>query len=157
MKKMLLIVLLLAVPSMALAQDSGGPSSDPSGPAPRSWNNPDIFHQRAHVCFGTPGTLPCDPNNIVGTTFTTYIRFWAPNTQNYTRFYFITDVEGALIDFQQGFGPDFVGFNEHSVTFSLPGGVYKFISVIIGDNGKIAFSEHYRFRACSGFPCPNGP
>ena len=152
MLKVLLAVLLVALPMVASAAEETVVSS--SDPAPKSWLAPDIFHVLAHSC-NIP-SLTCGPDNLVTNAFGALIRIWVPVTQNYDRFFIFTDTEGNVRLPVFGFsgvlpGPGFSTIFVSGV--SLPDssnvatrGLYKFISVIIAADGRTAFSDYYRFR-----------
>ena len=84
--------------------------------------------------------------------FRAVVRVWVPTNQDYTRFFFITDKEGKLVNFAQSSGPLTSGVNVLTTTFNaLPtdgasGGQYKFICLVIGVNGIAAFSPYFEFR-----------
>lgn len=145
MKRLLVILLLVLAPSVSLAQDLVQGGMDPS---PRSAVAPDIFHFKAQVCLSF--AVNCGPDNIVGTTFTTYIDLFVPITQPYSRFYIVTDTEGNVVALSLGGTGTLTGGTRNilSIGFTLPPGLYKFISLVIGADGRIAFSDYYRFRVC---------
>jgi hypothetical protein len=147
MFRIVFLLLFLALPSLAFAQQ--GTKGAP--PTAKSWLEDDIFFQRAHVNeVGEPDSQV--PDNIPIGQFRAVIRIWVPTDQSYTRFFFITDKEGKLVNFVQNSGALTQGFNELSATFdALPtagasGGQYKFICLVVGANGIAAFSPYYEFR-----------
>jgi len=157
MKKLLVMLLLLALPSIALALEPPGPvirvpdteSAIGAGPAPKSWTSNDIFYVRAHICR-TLGVSICGPDPLVtsGATFNAFIRIFVPSTEFQIIFFLITDTENAVVTSGGGGSTQvFQGFNNFAVSFNLPDGVYKFISIAQGQSsGKVALSEYYRFR-----------
>ena len=150
MLKVLLAVLLVALPMVASAAEETVVSS--SDPAPKSWLAPDIFHVLAHSC-NIP-SLTCGPDNLVTNAFGALIRIWVPVTQNYDRFFIFTDTEGNVRSISGFSGVLSAGFNTISLSgVSLPDsgnvatrGLYKFISIIIAADGRTALSDYYRFR-----------
>ena len=139
MKKLLLMLLLLAFPAVSLAQQDGS--------EPNSFNNPgtDIFVQRAETCgstiancgspTGTPANVINAPNFVKG-----FVSFRVPTSQTYTLFFLASDLEGSLSPATQIVqqGPLTLTAGESasvSGQFSALGsGVYKFITIIIGED-----------------------
>ena len=140
MKKLAVIALLLLVPSLALAQDQRAQT-----PAPQSALLPDVFHRVAHTC--QTFAQGCGPDNIVFGSFLAYIEVFIPFTANCTRHYINGDIEGALVGYQTFTGV-LPGGTTHTLStgFTLPAGLYKFISIVVCDNGKTAVSDWFRFR-----------
>ena len=143
MFRIMFLLFFLALPSFAFAQN-----------APRtakSWLADDIFFQRTHVNEVTEPDSQV-PDNIPIGQFRAVVRVWVPIDQSYTRFFFITDKEGKVVNFVQNSGTLPQGFNELSATFdALPtdgpsGGQYKFLCLVVGANGVAAFSPYYEFR-----------
>ena len=64
MKKLLLILVVLALPSVSLAQEVIV-STEP-GPSPKSWLLPDIFHRSAEICQAISGCVADDVVNLPG-------------------------------------------------------------------------------------------
>ena len=152
MLKLVLALLVAALPMAASAAEEIGSTHSPRL-APKSWqNSSDIFHNLAHACFS--GVTSCGPDNTVNSPFYLYIDFEAPVTQVYTRYWIVTDVEGNVVFIDQNttvkpggtntifFGPIFLPGSGNVASR----GVYRFLSLIIGADGKIAFSDYYRFR-----------
>lgn len=169
MKKLLLVLLVLALPSIASAvQPSGKPVLVPEseadsggGPTPKSWLFNDIFFVRAHICRPLAVTI-CGPDPLVnsGASFNGVIRIWVPFFDLYTVYFFVTDSEGNVISFIVG---DFnLGGNTYNNFFStflpLSDGLYKFLGLAVGNgSGAITFSNHFQFRvggSPSGGCCP---
>lgn len=166
MKKLLLILFVLALPSFALPAFSFAepemvvvPDADPdpnsksgSGATPRSWLANDLFHLLAHACNIPSST--CDPDNVVTNAFGARIQLFVPTTQAYTIFWIFTDTEGNAIVIAPFTQPLSAG----TITAFLSGvvlptsssvatrGLYKFISIVVGANGIAAFSDYYRVR-----------
>ena len=145
MKKLLFVLFVLALPSVAFAQDNL--LSSETVPAPKSALAPDIFHFRAHTCIS--GATNCGPDNLVtASLFATYIDLFVPVTQSYSRFYIVTDTEGNVVGFGASTSTLTGGTrNALFLNFALPPGLYKFISIVAGADGRLAFSDYYRFRA----------
>jgi hypothetical protein len=160
MKKLpvLLLVLVLALPSLASAVESSGtpvlvPDSGTDsggGPTPKSWLFNDIFFVRAHICRPL-GVTVCGPDPLVssGVSFNGVIRLFVPFSDVYTVFFFVTDSEGSVILFTSGnfqlFGSSYASFFQ---TFPpIADGLYKFLGLAVGNgSGRITFSNHYQFR-----------
>ena len=151
MKRLLVIAFILVLPTVSFAQEQVAvPDSDPT---PKSFSVNDLFHALAHACNIPSST--CGPNNVVTNPFGALIRVFFPTGQGYTNHWIVTDIEGNVVSIAS-FGPDFrpSGFTTFFISgFNIPGssnvatrGLYKFISVIIGNDGQIAFSDYYRFR-----------
>jgi hypothetical protein len=159
--KPLLMLLLLAFPAVSLAQQDA--------PEPYSFNNPttDIFVQRAETCGSTIancGTLAGTPANVINSPnfVKGFVSFRVPTNQTYSVIFLASDLEGSLNGATQIVqqGPlTLTGGDSVSVSgqFSALGsGVYKFIAIIIGADGRVAISDPYRFRYCNA-ACINGP
>jgi hypothetical protein len=156
MKKLLAMLLLLALPSIASAVESVGPairvpdtgSATTPEPTPKSWLFNDIFYVRAHICRN--GVSLCGPDPLVssGATFNAIIRIFSPRTEFQILHFLITDEENAVVAVGGGGSQQvFQGFNDFFVPFNLVDGVYKFISIAQGlSSGRAALSEYYRFR-----------
>lgn len=153
MSRLILALMLVALPMVASAAEETAVHKP--GRAPKSWVNPnDIFHFLAHACDAPAGTVTCGPDNIVSNPFSLLIEFDAPVTQAYTRFWIITDTEGNVEFLDQSTTVRAAGTNTLVLTgISLPGsgdalsrGLYKFISIVAGENGKVSLSNYYPFR-----------
>ena len=150
MKKLAVILLVLALPAVSFAQSEVvTPGTNPTA---KSAVASDILHTRAHICL--TGNSTCGPDNLVSSPFGALIQLFVPTTQTYTRLYVFTDIEGNVVNLV-AFGSVIpAGFTTFSLNgVNLPGsgsvatrGLYKFISLVIGDDGRIAFSDYYRFR-----------
>jgi hypothetical protein len=146
MKKLLLVLLALTVlglPSIAAAQEMAAGTQS----APSNFFNPDIFVERAQTCsFFFAG---CGPDNFVdGFAFDAYVRVFYPVSQFYSRFYLITDIERNVVAILGGSSFQFSGdVSDNFVTFSLFPGLYLFQLIVFGDDGRMATSDSYRFRA----------
>ncbi len=151
-----LLVLVLALPSIASANDSAGgitraPDTESDGastPLPKSWLLNDIFFVRAHICRS--GVTLCGPDPLVssGANFNAVTRIFAPFSENEVFYFLITDSENAVVAIQGG-GVVFVssGYSNWFASFNLPDGVYKFVALAQGlSSGRISLSEYYRFR-----------
>jgi hypothetical protein len=171
MKRLLLVLFVLALPTFALpafsfaapemvvvpVPDSDvGPSSKPgSGATPRSFLSNDLFHELAHAC-NFPGTS-CGPDNIVTNAFGARVLLFVPTTQLYTIYWIFTDTEGNAISISafnffltagtQNFFLSGVSLPTSSSVATR--GLYKFISLVVGENGIVALSDYYRFRVTS--------
>jgi hypothetical protein len=149
MVKLVLIVLMVALPLAASAAEE-------TGPATRAWlNTNDVFHYRAHACNAPAGGITCGPDNLVNNPFTLLVRFDAPQAQSYTIYWIITDTEGTVALLEQATAVSPAGPNTLVLTgLSLPPsasepfskGLYKFISIVAGASGKISLSNYYPFR-----------
>jgi hypothetical protein len=147
MMRVFFLLVFLALPSLAFGQ-----TVTPDAPATaKSWLEDDIFFQRTHVNeVGAPDSQV--PDTIPIGAIRAVVRVWVPTNQDYTRFFFITDKEGKLVNVAQFSGPLTSGFNVLSATFDpLPtagasGGQYKFICLVIGANGIASFSPYFEFR-----------
>jgi hypothetical protein len=158
MKKLIALLLLLALPSIASAVESSGvpirvpdtEADSASGPTPKSWLSNDYFYVRAHICRS--GTTVCGPDPLVssGFSFNAIVRLASANafTENANLYFLITDSENAVVSIGgPGPVPVLPGFNNYFVTFALPDGLYRFISIVQGlSTGKVALSDYYRFR-----------
>jgi hypothetical protein len=147
MVRVLLVQAFLVFSSLTFAQ-----TVTAEAPATaKSWLEDDIFFQRTHVNkVGAPDSQV--PDTIPIGAIRAVVRVWVPTNQDYTRFFFITDKEGKLVNVAQSSGPLTTGFNVLTTTFdALPtagasGGQYKFICLVIGANGIAAFSPYFEFR-----------
>jgi hypothetical protein len=154
-----------ALPSIASAAESvgrptrvpGAESEGAASPTPKSWLLAEIFYVRAHVC--RTGISLCGPDNLVssGEPFNAIIRIAAPVSELQVLYFMITDTEGAVVAFAGAGESVFVpaGYSDWFVTFAVPDGVYKFVSIAQGlSTGLITFSDYYRFRV--GGPSSSG-
>jgi hypothetical protein len=159
--KLFLMLLLLAFPAVSFAQQDGA--------EPYSFNNPttDIFVQRAETCGSTIancGTLAGTPANVINAPnfVKGLVSFRVPTNQTYSVFFLATDIEGSLNPATQIVqqGPLTLAAGDSVAVagqFSALGsGVYKFITIIIGADGRAAISDPYRFRYCNA-ACITGP
>ena len=171
MQKLLvvLLVLVLAPPSIASAVESSGTlvvvpntGADSGGePTPKSWLADNVFFVRAHICRTTASVTLCGPDPLVssGTSFKGLVRIWVPFIDLYTVHLIVTDSEGNVIRLASGnfsFGGD--TYNDIFSNYSppLPDGLYKFLGLAIGNgSGLITFSNYYQFRVGgpSSFGC----
>ena len=154
MKKLLLILCVLALPAFSSAGDlvavpDSGPNLD-SNATPRSFLASDIFIRLAHTC--QTGTTTCSPDNVVTGPFGALIRVDVLIAQSYQFFFLLVDIEGALVGLASGTFPLPVGTTSvfSPSGFSVPGsssvatrGLYKFIALVIGANGQATFSPYY--------------
>ena len=150
MKKLLVILFVVALPAISFAEEVVVPRT---GPTPKSFQVNDIFHFLAHTCDSNGG-LPCGPDNLVTNNFSAVIDMFIPVTQPYTRYYIIKDIEGnvrfldgATSIVPAGFFSFF--FNNIAVPTSssvATRGLYQFVSLVVGADGRIALSDYYRFR-----------
>lgn len=168
MKSLILVmlVLVIALPSVASAVVSSGPPvlvPDPeaavgAGTATKAWSDNTIFFVRAHVCLTLNVTL-CGPDPLIASAaaFNDVIRLWVPLGDVYTVHFVVADTEGAVVALSTGSftlpGNSYASFFR---TFpALSDGLYKFLGVAIGGSfGLVTFSNHYQFR--TGGPGSNG-
>jgi hypothetical protein len=166
-KRLLVILFVLALPVLAFPVlsfaepemtvvpyvDSGPQSKSGSDASSRSWLANDLFHELAHACNFPSGT--CGPDNLVTNPFGARILLFVPTTQTYTVYWIFTDTEGNALSIS-AFNFFLTGNTTQNLFLngvSLPNsgsvatrGLYKFISLIVGNNGIVAFSDYYRFR-----------
>ena len=153
MVTLLIALLLFGLPAVSLAQGDG--------PDPRGFNNAaDAFIFRADVCAGNSpgcGTTSGAPSNVIASGnggVRGFVNFRVPATQPYTVFLLAADIDGAL-------GPSSIASQATgiltaggtaSVTAPFPtlaSGVYRFIVVVLGANGRATISQPYQFRYCN--------
>ena len=153
MKKLLLILFVFALPSISFAQEVIV-STEP-GPSPKSWLAADIFYRGAGICPQPTTTFPCVTDHVVSTggpgPFYASISLFLPISQAYTRFYIFTDIEGNVVPGGlQSFTTTLTGPGTTHIaqSFTLPAGLYKFISITSGADGRLAISDPFRFRVC---------
>lgn len=147
MKKLLAVLCMMLVPSVA----SSGGEMDVEHIAPSAAHRdsalPDIFFDFAHTCQSA--AADCLPDNLVSNPFSAYIKVFVPSTQSYTRHYIVTDIQGAMV----GYGTatsTLTGTNHLSFSFSLTSGkLYRFIAIVVGADGETAVSDPYTFKVVS--------
>src|SRR5262249_35220672 len=157
--RILLVLLVLAAPAVALAQGDDAQT--------RSFNtSSDVFIFRAEVCGSTVascGTVSGTPTNVINSPnfVKGFISFRAPATQTYTVYFLAPDPEGALnatsivsmgpFAFNAGDTPTL-----SSNFAALGSGLYRFVAIVIGANGRATMSDPYTFRYCNA-ACITGP
>ena len=159
MKKLLLVLVFVVSPGASYAQGDEAES--------RSFNTAaDAFFFRSEVCGSTNascGTAAGTPTNVINSPnfVKGFVSFRVPTTQTYTVYYLGPDIEGALnVTSIVSQGPVALNAGDTatlSAQFSsLGSGVYKFIAIVIGANGRATMSEPYLFRYCNA-ACITGP
>jgi hypothetical protein len=146
MKKLLAVLFILLVPGLSIAGEEIVVKSVTSNPAPRNSALPDIFFDMAHTC--ATFTVDCLPSNVLSNPVAVYIKVYVPSTQLYTRYYFVTDIQGAAVGFFSSTGSlDGGTTNDLSVDFSLPTGqLYRFFAILVGADGRLTVSDSYTFK-----------
>ena len=151
MKKLLLVALVLALPSISYADEKVISTSE--SVSAQSFLGFDIHFLRAHTC--QTASFTCGPDNVVTSPFAVLFQVSLVTTQAYTRIVVITDIEGSVVDVVS-FAP-FVIPNGTTTTTVAPfteagsgsvvtRGLYKLQVILIGADGKAAFSDPFRFR-----------
>ena len=152
MKKLLFILLILALPSFSFAAPEMTIVPGPDA-TPNSWLANDLFHKLAHAC-NIPNST-CGPDNLVTNAFGARIVLFVPTSQVYTIYWIFTDTEGnALGVFPFNFaltGGTTQNFVLNGVVLPTSSsvatrGLYKFLSLVVGADGVAAFSDYYRVR-----------
>jgi hypothetical protein len=149
MTKLLVILVLIAVPAVSFAQTTSHTFNDPGT---------DVFIFRAETCgatspgCGTPAGLP---ENRFGPVFIRgFVSFRSPTTQAYQVIFIASDPEGAIGPTQVesintpviDAGTTSSGFAQFS---SLGSGLYRLQVIVIGANGRAAISQPFQFRYCN--------
>jgi hypothetical protein len=150
MVKVLVVLMLVAVPLTAFAQEAN------------TFNSPtaDIFITRAEVCAGNSpgcGTASGTPQNVIQSGsggVRGFVAFRSPATQTYTVYYLAVDPEGALDASSIVTQPTAVvnAGDTAAVTANfgaLGSGLYRFTPIVIGANGRAAIGQPYQFRYCN--------
>lgn len=164
MKSLLAALLIAVVPGLSLAGEgvvltngttnfappteqinlninSQTPSSTPMSSA-----LPDIFFSMAHTC--QVATTTCLPDNLVTNPFGAVVSVYVPSTQSYTRYYFVTDMQGAVVSlnvFTSSMSAGSYGLTLSPISLST-GQMYRFFVIVQGANGKVTVSDSYNFK-----------
>lgn len=149
MKKLLVVLFILLVPGLSSGGEEINLPNVTGTAAHRDSTLPDVFFSWAHTCESA--ITNCLPDNLVSNPFAAYIKVWVPWTQLYTRYYIVTDIQGAFIGLQSATST-LAGSADYNLffTFSLtPGKLYRFISIVIGADGTAAISDPYTFKVTS--------
>lgn len=148
MKKLLVILFILALPAFSSAGDFVvGPG--PSTAAPKSFLSTDIFVKRMHAC--ETGGSSCKASHLVASTFVGVVEVDVVVAQAYDFLFVLLDTEGAVVRVNGdtlALGP---GTQTVNTTFSsVPGssdaatrGLYRLIVIVQGANGQTTLSPYF--------------
>ena len=146
LKKLAAVLFILLVPGLSIAGEEIVLKGATPGVTPESSALPDIFFEMAHIC--TTAVVDCLPSNVVNKPFVAYVRVYVPSTQVYTRYYLITDMQGAVVEVYVAVGTLSVGSNSLAVSnLTLPSGqIYRLSALFLGNDGKTTLSDPYTFK-----------
>ncbi len=123
MKKLLVVLFVLALPSVSFAVEELLSGPDPT--TPKSFlTSSDIFFTRAHAC--ATASFTCGPDNVVSSPFAVLAQFRLPSSQSYTRIFNHHrpggQRRGGPIVHRYAFRG---GYHDHSESFLAAGGVIQ--------------------------------
>ncbi len=144
-KTLAAVLLIVLVSGLSIADEATVGKSAAPNQTPRNSLLADISFAMAHICESFAAN--CLPSNLLNSPVAAYIKIFVPSSQVYTRYFFITDTEGAVVGFNASASSLNNGVNDLSMSFSLPtGNVYRFFAIVQGADGKMAVSDPYTFR-----------